>query len=72
MATTAQVIRIPDCDIHKYDMGTPGVPAKYDAATTRGGQWASMCEDCWQKNRRYPDLGTGKGQEYVLIDGAKP
>jgi len=66
MSTTAKVMTIPECDIHKYDMNTPGIPAKYDAATTRG-PWASMCEPCWVANRRSPDLGTGKGQEYVLI-----
>ena len=64
--TKAYVATLPECDIHKYNLGVSGVPAKYDAATTRGSQWASMCEPCWVANRRYPDLGTGKGQEYVL------
>lgn len=66
MSTTANVLTIPECDIHKYDMNTPGVPAKYDAATSRG-PWANMCEPCWKANRAHEDLGTGKGQEYVLI-----
>ena len=66
MATTAQVTRIPDCDIHKYDMNTPGVPAKYDAKTKRG-PWANMCQPCWVLNAASPTLGTGVGQELVLI-----
>lgn len=68
MSTTANVLRLPDCDIHKYDMNTPGIPAAYDAKTTRGGQWASMCEPCWVANAASPQLGTGIGQRYVLIN----
>lgn len=65
MASIAYVATLPDCDIHKYDHGTPGIPAKYDAPTLRG-PWASMCHDCWVTNRRGSELGTGKGQEYVV------
>lgn len=67
MTNVANVIRLPECDIHKYDLGTPGVPAAYDAKTKRG-PWASMCEPCWVANRYYPTLGLGKGQRYVHIN----
>jgi hypothetical protein len=65
MSTKAYVNHLPDCDIHKYDLGTPGIPAKYDAKTKRG-PWASMCQPCWVANAASPNLGTGIGQEYVL------
>lgn len=62
--TTAKVATIPDCDIHKYDKGQPGVPALYDAATKRG-PWAFMCQECFDSEAKFPDLGTGKGQKLV-------
>jgi hypothetical protein len=34
-----------ECDIHKYEKGQSGVPAKYDGKTVYG-PWANMCEDC--------------------------
>lgn len=73
MTNTATVTRLPECDIHKYDMNTPGVPAAYDAKTKRG-PWASMCTPCWEDNRYFPGLGLGKGQRYVLVnaDGTTP
>lgn len=63
--TEVVVVRLPDCDIHKYDLNTPGVEAHYDAKTMRG-PWANMCEDCYQDNAMYKVLGTGKGQRLVL------
>jgi hypothetical protein len=65
MTSTAYVATLPECDIHHYDMNVLGVPAEYDAPTKRG-PWASMCESCWQANRVSADLGTGKGQKYVV------
>jgi len=38
--------------------------AWYDARTIHGGRWAFMCQQCWEKNRLSPDLGTGIGQCY--------
>jgi len=66
MSDTAYVSKLPDCDIHKYNLGVSGVPAEYDAATNHGSQWANMCTPCWEENRRFPDLGTGKGQRLVV------
>jgi hypothetical protein len=35
----------------------------YDAPT-KMGPWANMCLSCWVRHRRYPTLGTGRGQMY--------
>jgi len=45
---------LPMCDIHKYDLGQPDVPATYDGKTKRG-PWAYMCEEC------FADQGIGLG-----------
>lgn len=65
MSDIAYVHTLPDCDIHKHQLDTPGVPAAYDAPT-KGGPWANMCETCWVTHRRTPELGTGKGQRLVV------
>jgi hypothetical protein len=67
MSDKTYVRTLPDCDIHKYHHGVPGVPAKYDAKTSNGS-WANMCEPCWVERRWSPELGTGKGQELVVGD----
>lgn len=63
--TEAIVARIPDCDIHKYDMHQPGVPAEYDAKTKRG-PWANMCKSCFAREAAYTTLGVGRGQRLIL------
>lgn len=63
MTTKAYVSSLPDCDIHKYDRATPGVPAKYDGRTRRG-PWANMCGPCFEVNG--VGLGTGRGQELIV------
>ena len=68
MTTVAKVAKLPDCDIHKYDMGQPGVEAKYDAKTKQG-PWANMCPSCFSTHAAYPELGTGKGQRLVTDAG---
>jgi hypothetical protein len=67
--TEAFVFVMPDCDIHKYDKKQPGVPAVYDAKTSRG-PWAYMCQSCFNTEAMFPDLGTGKGQRLVLKNGS--
>jgi hypothetical protein len=63
MSDKVTVSRLPECDIHKYDLGVAGVEAAYDGKTTRG-PWANMCESCFQANG--VGLGTGRGQRLVL------
>lgn len=63
--TEVEVAKLPDCDIHKYDMKKPGVPAAYDAKTRRG-PWANMCEECFPREALYTTLGVGKGQRLIL------
>ena len=63
MSTTVKVARLPMCDIHKYNLNTPDVPAAYDGKTTMG-PWANMCEDCFQDYGI--GLGTGLGQRLIL------
>lgn len=69
MSTEVKVAVIPDCDIHTYEMGTPGVPAAYDGKTVYG-PWANMCEDCFV--RLGVGLGTGRGQRLILQTPATP
>lgn len=64
MATIAYVAKLPNCDYCNI-LDHKQVPAKYDAPTIQG-PWASMCHDHWVANRRSSELGTGKGQEYVV------
>lgn len=68
MATERYVDTAPMCDIHKFTMGDPNVPAQYDARTS-AGQWANMCEPCWLTHSA-GGLGTGIGQR--LIVGEEP
>lgn len=65
--TEVKVSRIPDCDIHKYELGQTGVPASYDGKT-KMGPWANMCEDCFETYG--VGLGLGRGQKLIL-DGGK-
>ena len=62
--TTTHVLSLPDCDIHKYALNMPGVPAKYDKRT-RTGQWGYVCEDHF-KSDTDQRLGTGYGQELIV------
>ena len=66
--TTTHVLSLPDCDLHKYALNQPGIPAKYDARTNTG-QWGYVCEQHFQSDTS-GQLGTGYGQE--LIVGAPP
>lgn len=61
--TTALVVTIPMCDLHKYNDGIENVPAVYDAKTN-DGRWASVCEDHF-KSDTSGKLGTGIGQRYI-------
>lgn len=63
MSDSVKVTVLPDCDIHTYDLGKPGVPAAYDGKTTRG-PWANMCQPCFDANG--VGLGTGRGQRLIL------
>lgn len=65
--TEAIMARIPECDIHKLDKGVAGVPAVYDAKTKRG-PWAYMCQECFDKEAAFKELGIGKGQRLILDD----
>lgn len=67
--TEANVFRIPECDIHKYDKGVANVPAVYDAKTKRG-PWANLCQECFDTEAMFTHLGTGKGQRLILKDNA--
>lgn len=62
------VASLPDCDIHKYDLRQPGVPADYDGKTnglsSRPGSWANMCADCFKTHG--VGLGLGRGQRLVV------
>lgn len=60
-----KILKIPDCDIHKYDKLAPSrVPAAYDGKTN-SGPWAYMCETCFYIHG--VGLGTGRGQRLVLL-----
>ena len=67
MSTEVYVTKLPECDVHKYERGTPGVEAVYDGKTIRG-PWANMCEECFGTHGI--GLGTGRGQK--LIVGTAP
>jgi hypothetical protein len=60
----AEVREIPDCDVHSQVLGTPGVPAAYDAEM-KSGAWAFMCPDCFEQHGT-GELGLGKGQRLAL------
>lgn len=55
----AKVNTMPTCDFHD------GCQAEYDFKTLMG-PWANGCHAAWVENRRYSELGTGKGQMLVL------
>jgi hypothetical protein len=63
MTDTVIVSTIPQCDIHYHMLNTAGVPATVDGAT-KGGPWASMCDDCHADMG--VGLGVGKGQRYIV------
>lgn len=54
----AEVSKLPDCDICKYDDGVT-TTAAYDGKTKQG-PWAFMCEAHF--NSHGVGLGTGTGQ----------
>ncbi len=68
--TTTHVLSLPDCDIHKYELLQPGIPAKYDKRTNTG-QWGYVCEDHF-KSDTDGRLGTGHGQELIVGEPPKP
>lgn len=62
--TTAEVTKIPECDICIGEgYATPHL-AKYDGKTSYG-PWAYMCEEHFARDGR--GLGLGLGQELVLV-----
>lgn len=63
--TEAYVSKLPMCDIHKYDKGVDNIIAIYDAKTKRG-PWANMCQECFDENAMFTELGTGKGQHLFV------
>lgn len=64
MSDTTYITEKRTCDVHQYEMGKPGVEAKYDART-HSGQWANVCEECFATHTPGV-LGTGKAQELVM------
>ena len=62
--TTAKVSQLPTCDVHRYEKFVNGVPALYDARTTRG-PWAHMCQECF--DQLGIGLGRGKGQRLEVM-----
>lgn len=61
--TTVKVKEIPKCDICKAE-GKDPLPAIADARLPQGS-WANVCHSHFIDNNC--QLGTGKGQKYVLI-----
>lgn len=58
-----EILAVKQCDIHRYVMDQPGVEARYDGKT-KGGPWANMCQECF--NKHGIGLGTGRGQRLVV------
>lgn len=52
------------CDVHRYTYGKPGVQAVVDARTI-SGQWANMCDDCFDAFGI--GLGLGLGQRFDVV-----
>lgn len=69
MSTEVTVSKLPDCDIHRYNLGQAGVEAHYDAKTAFG-PWANMCESCFVEVGP-GRLGTGYGQRLVVKEAGK-
>ena len=65
MSDRVYVSTLPECDIHKYEQQTEGVPAAYDGKTSHG-PWANMCQACFDQYGT--GLGTGKGQRLIVGD----
>lgn len=61
--TSVEVSSYPDCDIHTYQLGQPGVEAHYDGKTIMG-PWANMCDECFAQYG--VGLGVGQGQRLVV------
>lgn len=59
MSMTTEVREIPPCDIC-------GVPAVFDAQT-KYGPWANLCGLDFVFHAKSQQLGTGKGQRFVLV-----
>lgn len=70
MSDVAYVVKLPDCDVHKYLLKTPGVPAHYDAKSVTDGRWGFMCESCF-KIHGY-GLGTGLATRLVVGESPSP
>jgi hypothetical protein len=65
MAEIAYVFKLPPCDFCK-ERGVDK-PADYDAMTKQG-PWANMCTEDYVENAKFADLGTGKGQRFIVGD----
>lgn len=68
MTNIARIITPKTCDFCRHPSINKEEPALYDFKTTFG-PWANGCEAHYLEHRAYPDLGTGKGQKLVLIQG---
>lgn len=66
MSDSVKVLEVKFCDIHKYEMGRPGVVAHYDGKTIKG-PWANMCGACFDSYG--VGLGTGRGQKLIYPEG---
>lgn len=63
MSTAVKVSQLPVCD---WANGNPKHPrATYDFKT-QTGPWANGCQQCYMRERRYTELGTGKGQKLFI------
>jgi hypothetical protein len=67
MANVVEMVEIPDCQL--CGLVEIKTPAKYDAKTIHG-PWAYVCETHF-KQETYGDLGTGRGQRLVKIEGGE-
>lgn len=58
--TTAEVFRLPDCDIC-----SDGTPASYDSKIKGATAWAYLCQTCYDRVG-IGTLGIGLGQRLVV------
>lgn len=61
MTTIAKVTKLPACDFAPC-----AAPAEYDFKTWMG-PWAFGCSEHYMHERKYMDLGLGKGQKLEVI-----
>lgn len=54
--TVAYTNRLPACNFHD------ACTAEYDFKT-KMGPWANGCQEAWEDNRMFEELGIGKGQK---------